>query len=119
MPMGDGSGPAGNGPRTGRGAGYCNGYDRPGSYNRGFGGRSIGLGLGRGRGGAGFGRGGFGRGFGNAGYASARGWDFPPMGVQRVSDADYKNMLSDEVDYLEKRIAELKDLQNRGNDDKE
>lgn len=33
MPGGDGTGPMGQGPRTGRGAGYCAGYDMPGSAN--------------------------------------------------------------------------------------
>ncbi|MFP4117967.1 MAG: DUF5320 domain-containing protein [Candidatus Woesearchaeota archaeon] len=30
MPRGDGTGPSGEGPRTGRGLGFCNGYERPG-----------------------------------------------------------------------------------------
>jgi len=30
MPRGDGTGPNGAGPRTGSGAGYCNGYRTPG-----------------------------------------------------------------------------------------
>jgi len=47
MPAGDGTGPVGRGPRTGRGAGYCSGYDAPGWVNPG-----PGRGLGRGRGGA-------------------------------------------------------------------
>ena len=33
MPRGDGSGPAGLGPMTGRGAGYCAGYPVPGFAN--------------------------------------------------------------------------------------
>ena len=49
MPGGDGTGPAGMGPMTGRAAGYCAGYPVPGFMNpvpgRGFGG------WGRGRGG--------------------------------------------------------------------
>jgi len=44
MPRGDGTGPAGLGPMTGRGLGYCAGYSSPG-YMRG-----PGLGFGRGRG---------------------------------------------------------------------
>jgi len=48
MPGGDGTGPAGMGPMTGRAAGYCAGYPVPGFMNpvpgRGFGG------WGRGRG---------------------------------------------------------------------
>ncbi|MCL5742460.1 MAG: DUF5320 domain-containing protein [Acidobacteria bacterium] len=33
MPFGDRTGPAGRGPRTGRGAGYCNRFGVPGSMN--------------------------------------------------------------------------------------
>jgi len=54
MPWGDRSGPAGMGPRTGRGAGFCGGYDRPGAADwsggpGGFGGRGRGGGFGGGR----------------------------------------------------------------------
>ena len=49
MPGGDGSGPMGMGPMTGRAAGYCAGYAVPGFANR-FGG-FAGAGWGRGRGG--------------------------------------------------------------------
>jgi hypothetical protein len=50
---GDGTGPMGHGPRTGRGMGYCAGYPVPGFANSGFGyGRGIrrfwGRGCGRG-----------------------------------------------------------------------
>ena len=55
MPGGDGSGPGGLGPMTGRAAGYCAGYGVPGYANPGYG-RGYGRGFGRGRGG--------GRGFG-------------------------------------------------------
>ncbi len=51
MPRGDGTGPDGQGPMTGRGAGYCAGYEMPGFINPGFGrGRGFGRGFGRGRG---------------------------------------------------------------------
>lgn len=55
MPRGDKTGPEGLGPRSGRGLGYCSGYDSPG-YAKGIprGGRGLGRGYGRG----------FGRGFG-------------------------------------------------------
>ena len=43
MPGGDRTGPMGQGPRTGRAAGYCAGFDAPGYANLGFG-------FGRGRG---------------------------------------------------------------------
>ncbi len=64
MPAGDRTGPEGRGPRTGRGLGYCSGYDTPG-FTKGVP-----------RGGGGFGRGrGFGRGFGRG-----RGWRYYPPG---------------------------------------
>lgn len=48
MPRGNRMGPAGFGPMTGRGMGYCAGYDVPGFANR-AGGFAMG-GFGRGRG---------------------------------------------------------------------
>ncbi|MCK4629223.1 MAG: DUF5320 domain-containing protein [Sedimentisphaerales bacterium] len=68
MPGGNGTGPAGMGPMTGRAAGYCAGYSVPGFANpiggRGFWG-----------GGGGFGRGGGGRGWRNQYYATGiPGW---------------------------------------------
>ncbi|NQT21613.1 MAG: DUF5320 domain-containing protein [Planctomycetes bacterium] len=48
MPRGDGTGPAGMGPMTGRAAGYCAGYSVPGYANPG-GGRGFGRGGGWGR----------------------------------------------------------------------
>jgi len=64
MPGGDGTGPGGMGPMTGRAAGYCAGYPMPGFMNP-IGGRGLGLGFGRGRG--------FGRGLG-LGFRGGRGW---------------------------------------------
>ncbi|HLI62357.1 MAG TPA: DUF5320 domain-containing protein [Terriglobales bacterium] len=49
MPFGDGTGPLGRGPRTGRGAGFCAGFGAPGSFNN--------WGAGLSRGGRGGGRG--------------------------------------------------------------
>ena len=53
MPGGDRTGPMGEGPMTGRAAGYCAGYDMPGYAGfgyagRGFAGRGLGLGWGGG-----------------------------------------------------------------------
>ena len=66
MPGGDGTGPGGMGPMTGRAAGFCAGYPSPGYANP-VGGRGMGMGWGRGFRGGGFGRG-RGFGWGRAGY---------------------------------------------------
>ena len=49
MPRGDGTGPAGQGAMTGRGMGFCAGFNAPGFMNGGFG-KGMGRGFGRGRG---------------------------------------------------------------------
>lgn len=60
MPRGDRTGPAGQGPMSGRGLGYCAGYSSAG-FTRGYGaGMGWGGGMGRGRG--------FGRGYGYGYY---------------------------------------------------
>ncbi|MGD9963156.1 MAG: DUF5320 domain-containing protein [Thermoplasmata archaeon] len=83
MPGGDRTGPGGYGPRTGRGLGYCSGYDAPGFASpRGFGGR-FGGGFGRGRG--------YGRGFG-------RGWRFQAAYAPPIYDAPSRE---DELAYLQ------------------
>ena len=70
MPGGDGTGPAGMGPMTGRAAGYCTGYPAPGYMN------PVG-----GRGYWGWGRGGGGRGRRNRFYATGlTGWQRAGMG---------------------------------------
>ena len=51
MPAGDRTGPAGLGPMTGRGAGYCGGYGGPGFMNRFGPGPGLGRRWGRGWGG--------------------------------------------------------------------
>jgi len=66
MPGGNGTGPTGLGPMTGRGAGFCAGFGVAGYANP-VGGRGYGMGLGRGRGR------GMGRGFGRSGGA----WPYP------------------------------------------
>ncbi|MBW2038175.1 MAG: DUF5320 domain-containing protein [Deltaproteobacteria bacterium] len=87
MPWGDGTGPAGFGPMTGRAAGYCAGYPVPGYANpyvprwggrgRGWWGRGF---RGRGRGFWGWGRG-FRWGYSPYGYAPYYGYTpygYPP-----------------------------------------
>ncbi|MEZ5020695.1 MAG: DUF5320 domain-containing protein [Bacteroidales bacterium] len=83
MPAGDRTGPEGKGPRTGRGFGFCSGYDAPGNSRRGGGrfGRGQGNsegggdGSGRGQGNSGSGGDGSGRGQGN-GRGNRRGGGF-------------------------------------------
>lgn len=65
MPRGNGTGPMGLGPMTGRGAGYCAGYGVPGCMNP-LGGRGFGLGRG-----FGFGRGWYGAGAAQPVYPQA------------------------------------------------
>jgi hypothetical protein len=79
MPAGDRTGPVGMGPRTGRGMGYCSGYDVPGWAHPGFG---RGFARGRGYGGRMM-RGGGGWGWRHQFYATglpfwAR-WGTPPV----------------------------------------
>ena len=110
MPYGDGTGPMGMGPRTGRGAGYCAGFNRPGFMSPGFGRRFFGRQL----------RGGGGRGWRNWYYATGlpfwarrdpRYWSeeemMPPMEMSKEQEMDF---LKSEAEMLQK---ELENLQNR------
>ncbi len=93
MPRGNGMGPRGCGPMTGRGAGFCAGYDVPGYANGG----------GRGFGGRGFG----GRGFG--GRQRTRG-ALPTESMDGEEKAFLENrvaILARELDYAKGRLAEL------------
>jgi hypothetical protein len=77
MPWGDRTGPAGLGPMTGRGAGYCAGYPVPGFANP-----WVPAWGGRGRGWGGRGRGFWGRGWRLWGWGRGRGlrWGYAPYG---------------------------------------
>ena len=117
MPYGDRTGPSGEGPMTGRGAGYCSGFNRPGSANpnRGFG---FGAGFGGGFGGRG-------RGHRNQYYATGLpGWarggrffqqDFNPQPTETESSRDdeikilksQSQVLENNLSALNKRITEL------------
>ncbi len=94
MPRGDGTGPLGQGPMTGRGLGNCAGNDRAGGFGRGYGY-------------------GFGRGFG-AGRGFGRGWGFGFGAGNRPVDKET------EKSWLENAIAGLKSqlqsLENRRKD---
>ena len=116
MPRGDGTGPGGLGPMTGRAAGYCAGYPVAGFMNPYVGRPGLGFGYGRGFG-TGLGRG-YGRGF-RSGYAypiayvppvyGGGGFYQPPAETKQEME-----MLSEEAKYLKeqletinKRITEL------------
>ena len=115
MPRGDRTGPAGLGPRTGRGMGYCAGYSVPGFMNAGPG---LGLGLGRGFGGGG-------RGWRNMYYATGlpgwarAGWlpafgqpPVAPYGVAPYGPAptagDEAELLKAQAEYFERALEDIK-----------
>ncbi len=95
MPAGDGTGPKGAGPMTGRGAGHCTDYDAPGSTNP-MPGRGFGMGWGRGRGR---------RGRGRFGYAPARGAPGPAQGLEFLKAQ--AESLKQQLDAIGRRIVEL------------
>jgi len=78
MPRGDGTGPWGTGPMTGRAMGRCAGYETPGfTTTPGWGGGRRGMGGGRGAGWPG------GRGYRNRYYATGMtGWQRADRGMQ-------------------------------------
>ena len=123
MPGGDGRGPLGLGPMTGRGAGYCAGYPVPGYANpipgRGWGfgyGRGFGRGRGRGRG--------FGRGFGWGWNAYPYNWDTPyygypysgPYASAEISPKQEAEMLKEQATAMQEEISAInqrvKDLES-------
>lgn len=107
MPAGDGTGPLGLGPRTGRAAGYCAGFPSPGFMNP-LGGR-LGLGLGRGRG--------MGRGFGFRAYGYRRFFNLPYSPYLPNYGAGYAYSAADELNYLKQSKrnleAQLNDINQR------
>ena len=116
MPSGDRTGPEGYGPRTGRGLGYCNGYNSPG-YTKGTprGGRGLGRGFGRGFR-RGFGRG-FGWGRGREYYSYPAEPYYPDRYTNYPTDAYPPMNKEDEKQYLENLIKglenEIKTIKNR------
>jgi len=113
MPGGDGTGPGGMGPMTGRGAGYCAGYAVPGYMNP-YGGRYFGAVRGRGRG------------YRNWYYAAGQpGWSRYDMGMpawggaegvpyygdpyypQDLNPEEETKMLKDQADMLKKQLESI------------
>ncbi len=104
MPRGDRTGPRGIGPMTGRGAGFCAGFEMPG-YTNPLPGRGFGMGFGSGRGARGRGGGGGGRGWRNMFYATGQpGWMRFGAAAAPVANADpalEKQALKNQADYLQ------------------
>ena len=102
MPAGDRTGPRGEGPRTGRGLGYCSGYQSPG-YTKGV--PRGGGGFGRGRG---FGAGaGGGRGFGR-GYRAAPAGGYARPASPGNQQTQTEEARQSEKEYLEQEVEALK-----------
>lgn len=102
MPRGDRTGPVGNGPMTGRRAGYCAGFGAPGFVNPAAPGQGFGFGF----------RGG-GRGWRNMFYATGLpGWQrfsYTLMAPQEEAESlkAQSTWLKDQLDAIDKRIKEL------------
>jgi len=130
MPGGDGTGPGGLGPMTGRAAGYCAGYPVPGYANpipgRGYGyGFGWGRGFGRGRGWGG-GRG-FGRGRGRGAYPYAYGYPaygYPQYGYPYadVTPKEEAGALKEQAKYMKEELdainARMKELESAAKSEK-
>lgn len=104
MPRGDGTGPAGAGAMTGRGAGLCAGNDVPG-----FRGGLFGMGMGMGmRGGAGRGRGFWGQGGGRGNRRSGfgAGWGNAAVDAPAVN---MKDVLENRAKALEQELLAVKE----------
>jgi len=102
MPGGNRTGPVGNGPRTGRGLGYCSGYESPGFTKVSPLSRGFGRGLGRGRG--------FGRGFWRYGRGFWRRDNYPNyyQGPNPYYEKDYPRPSNEEEkSYLENIVKDL------------
>jgi len=106
MPRGDRTGPMGLGPMTGRGAGYCAGYDVPGYANP-VPGRGFGMG------------GGWGRGYrwrhwfyatGRPGwmrFGAPPAWTPPTREQEAASLKAQADWLKDQLDAITQRLSEL------------
>ncbi|MBN2018681.1 MAG: DUF5320 domain-containing protein [Sedimentisphaerales bacterium] len=103
MPGGDGTGPVGMGPMTGRAAGFCAGFPAPGYMNP-VGGRGY---FGRGRG---FGGRGGGRGWRHWFYATGLpGWARADYGYPAGPWAGQPITAEQEIDSLKKQAEYFKD----------
>ena len=109
MPRGDSTGPMGMGSMTGRGAGYCAGYNMPGYLNK-AGGRGCGMGFGRRNNFGSFGRQNGGSGRRNrffAGGLSGRTWANPDPEAEKQSLQSQVEFLQTKMAAIKKRLDEL------------
>ena len=114
MPRGNGTGPNGSGPKTGRGAGYCAGNGLPGYASSNFG-RGIGRGAGFGQGrGFGFGRGrGAGLGFRAGPAVPVVPAQAAPLDADRTADLERWNLerqaeaLEEELELVRARLESI------------
>ena len=105
MPAGNGTGPSGQGPQTGRGAGFCSGNSVPGSMSTGRNYSARGFRNFRGcRGGRGLFRG-FARNYFGQANAFAGTQDFN----EAESLKNESRMLSSRLEAIQKRIAEIEE----------
>ena len=112
MPRGDRTGPMGYGPMTGRGMGYCAGYEGPGYAGPGYAGPGFGYHRFGGGRGPGFGRGfghGFGRGWGRGWQRQPRAWGAPPWPAWDWGPEAAQPTREQEVDYLQSEAEVLKE----------
>ena len=119
MPGGDRSGPMGQGPVTGRGLGFCTGYESAGfTKGAGYGsGRRFGMGRGMR-----YGRGGGGRGLGRLGAYGFSPWGMPgyPQTPSMTKEDEIRLLKSHAEELgrsqrdIEKRLKELEkeDMRN-------
>ena len=119
MPRGDGTGPMGMGPMTGRATGYCAGYASPGYANPGPGrgpwggggrwGRGLGLGF---RGGCGWG------GWGATPYptlSATATFAGPTPEQERTTLQGQLEHIEDTLEGIRKRLRELEPAENPNN----
>jgi len=96
MPRGDGTGPMGMGPMTGRGAGYCAGVVAPDYKN------CVGF-----AGGFGYGRG-FRRKFNVTGLPGWGRFGYPTYAAMNESAASEKEILKSQAELLENKLQQVK-----------
>ena len=119
MPAGDRTGPLGQGPMTGRGAGFCAGFATPGYMNPGpgqgtgfGGGRGFGRGMAWGRGGRG------GRWGGWPAFAAAPGVGYPPpvppvQDERALLEAQMQGLQA-QLDGVKQRLGQLPEQEDKG-----